>query len=99
MNYRVVVKRLANRDLQVALDYYATIRENLKDSLLEEVSKVFLLLEENPLRRAQNAKGIRQFALNRFPYVVSYVVESNQVFVVAVLHERKRPQLRKERFE
>ncbi len=47
MNYRVVVKRLAKSDLDVALEYYAIIRENLKDSLLEEVSKVFLLLEKN----------------------------------------------------
>lgn len=46
MNYRVVVKRLAKSDLDVALEYYAIIRENLKDSLLEEVSKVFLLLEK-----------------------------------------------------
>lgn len=99
MNYRVVVKRLAKSDLEVALEYYATIRENLKDSLLEEIGKVFLLLEENPLRRAPDAKGIRQFAINRFPYVVSYMVESNLVFVIAVLHERRRPQIRKERLE
>ena len=52
MNYRVIVKRLASRDLQVALEYYAVIRENLKDDLLLEVSKVFMLLEENPMRRA-----------------------------------------------
>ena len=53
MNYRVVVKRLAKSDLEVALEYYTTIRENLKDSLLEEIGKVFLLLEEKPLRLAK----------------------------------------------
>jgi plasmid stabilization system protein ParE len=99
MNYRVIVKRLASRDLQAALEYYAVIRENLKDDLLVEVSKVFMLLEENPMRRASDLNGIYQIAINRFPYIISYVIEGNQVFIIAILHERRRPTFRTTRLE
>jgi toxin ParE1/3/4 len=99
VKYRLVIKQLADRELQVAAEYYGRIRVDLKDGFLKEVTQSLLLIEENPLRRAPNTLGVHQFTLSRFPFVISYVVNGNHVFVIAVLHEGRRSEEWEKRLE
>ncbi|HKI86818.1 MAG TPA: type II toxin-antitoxin system RelE/ParE family toxin [Thermoanaerobaculia bacterium] len=97
MSYDVVVRALAERDLEAAEDWYNRQRPGLGREFREIVSALFDRLSENPQIYPCVHQAVRRAVLRRFPYLVYFVVEDARVVILACLDSRRDPQVHRER--
>jgi plasmid stabilization system protein ParE len=65
----------------------------LGDRFLEQLRRRIETIADNPELYTILRDGVRAAPLRRFPYVVYYRFEEGTVFVLAVLHGRRDPQV------
>jgi plasmid stabilization system protein ParE len=86
----------AATDLSSAGDWYEQQRPGLGADLAAEVGRALEAITERPTiwplwPGLGEGTGVRRFLLARFPYAVGYLVEGDDIFVLAVAHLRRRP--------
>lgn len=91
------VRPEAEADLEDAARWYEQRRGGLGKEFLDEVLRTLGTIEGNPELYARVHGDIRRAMLNRFPFGVFYLIESEGVVVVAVLHASRDPARWKER--
>jgi plasmid stabilization system protein ParE len=90
---RAIFHPTAQRELEETVDRYNTEEQGLGREFREEVQRVLELLVRFP-RLGQPVRGsIRRAVLSRFPYQVYYrLLESGQLRILAVAHDRRKPE-------
>lgn len=83
--------RMARKDFEKALTYYDEKEGNVGDRFLEEINSYLEMIAENPLRFHFAKKPIRRANLKIFPYNIIYRVDSKQVKVLAIRHNKQHP--------
>ena len=63
----------------------------LGDRFDEEVEFASSLIAEHPQIGASVTKRIRKFRLRSFPYSIIYAVEAEEIVIIAVAPQRRRP--------
>jgi plasmid stabilization system protein ParE len=95
----LLVSAIASQELAEAVRWYDERRPGWGRRLLNAVSDTFRLIETyseiGSPRRGQPAA--RQLTVRGFPYLVAYRVRPDDVYVVAVVHVRRRPSYWKNR--
>lgn len=91
MSRTLVLRRVARREFDEAVDWYDQQRAGLGSEFIEEVNRVFEGLCAHPERFAVVHEDLREALVRRFPYAVYYRVEPDQVVVVAVIHTSRDP--------
>ena len=81
----------ADAELTEAILYYDGKAEGLGDRLLAEVKAATRRIEQNPEIAPVIDLGVRAKVLNSFPYSLMYVVDPDEIFIVAVAHQSRRP--------
>ena len=86
----------AAEDLGAAGDWYESQVPGLGLDLMDEVQRALDAICERPETWplwpgiAQDV-GVRRFLLARFPFAIAYVVEAEDLVVLAIAHVRRRP--------
>jgi plasmid stabilization system protein ParE len=93
----LIVQPEAEADLREAYRWYEAQCQGLGRDLLAEASRILLRITEQPRRHAPVHGETRRALLRRFPYVVFYVAREETVFVLAVLHQRRNPNIARAR--
>ena len=92
----VRLRPTAKHDLREGVEWYRAIDPELANRFLDEVYKTLALLERLP-----NLGGpvygvedldVRQLPVSNFPYQVIFRREEHRTMVVALAHERKKPE-------
>jgi plasmid stabilization system protein ParE len=91
VNLPLVVNPAAEADLADAKAWYDRQRDGLGDELLECAEEVFDCLRRTPELFGKVFQDLRLARVRRFPYVVVYRIDEDQVTVVAVYHTRRDP--------
>jgi plasmid stabilization system protein ParE len=79
-------------ELQDAADHYASQGgSGLAHMFVNEFERVVNLLVANPQLGATFRGGRRRYFFNRFPYSVIYQVTGDELRIIAVAHQRRRP--------
>ena len=81
----------ADAELTEAVAYYDGKASGLGDRFLTEVKAATRYIEQYPKIAPVIDLGVRAKVLSKFPYSLMYVVEPDELFVVAVAHQSKRP--------
>ena len=81
----------ARRELEAAVSFYDSIYPALGRDFAVEVQAICQRIAESPQAGLEVRPEIRRRILRRFPYVVLYAVEDDEVVVVAVAHQKRRP--------
>ena len=88
---KIRFKGHASRDVERAFAWYEKQRPGLgpqfRDELGNALSKVAANPQSYPIVRAR----IRRAVLHRFPYLVFYLVEHQEIVVLACLHASRDP--------
>lgn len=63
----------------------------LGDDFIKELESAYEAIEELPLTWPKFENNCRRFVLSKFPFSVIYHHSENSVFVVAVMHNSKKP--------
>ena len=81
----------ARKELKEAAEFYERERPELADRLVNEVQRVIQLLSENPELGFSVGSNRRVIVLNRFPFRLVYAVEESVLRIIAVAHQKRRP--------
>lgn len=91
MTYRLVIQPEAEADLEEACRWYENQRSGLGSEFIARVEAVVERIRETPELHAVVYRNVRQTLVGRFPYVVCYLFEEEQIDVLAVFHGHRDP--------
>lgn len=82
----------AEADLLDAIAYYAAIQQDLGLRFEQAVADAVRGAVAHPERGAPRSKNTRRWLVKGFPFGVIYRASAEEVLIVAVAHERRRPE-------
>ena len=97
MNLPVILDEEAQRKYDAAFDYYDDEKPGLGTRFAEEVQYSLDRIAANPRIHAVVLRDIRKAVLKTFPYCIYYTIEPTFVFVTAVFHTSRDPDIWKGR--
>lgn len=97
MALNIVIKPLAELDLEEAVQWHEEQKEKLGEEFLFEFRDALRIVARSPLGFRKRLKNIRAFVLKRFQYNVYYIVTDETLFVIAVIHQKRNPKIWKKR--
>jgi plasmid stabilization system protein ParE len=89
----------AQHELDEAIAWYANQAPGLGEAFLIETLKVLKLVDQFPQAWHPMSAQIRRCRLNRFPYSVIYAVEEDDLVVIAIAHQHRKPGYWRERLK
>jgi len=92
MKYELLVRPEAEEDLRRAYLWYEDKRSGLGDDFLLCIETALSQILKNPLQYSYLHRELRRALVRRFPYAIFYVVSSQVISVIAVLHCRRDPE-------
>ena len=97
MTRRVIFKPAAEAEMEQAHAWYEQRKAGLGDEFLRCVDACIASLQRNPEAYPVAHKQVRMALVRRFPYLVFYTPEANQITVFLVFHAARDPQMWKRR--
>lgn len=91
MNRAVRLTPEAENDLADAAHWYNTQVSGLGHDFLDEALKAFATIGGAPRQYPAVHKNIHRMLMRRFPFGVFYLVERDQIAVLAVMHASRDP--------
>lgn len=88
----LVINDEAAEELDEAIEYYEKKRRGLGVDLADKVRDAFLRIQRDPgVYPFHNQTRIQKYLVRRFPYTVYYAEFDDHVTVVAIAHQKRRP--------
>lgn len=87
----VALRPEAEEDLEDASLWYEGHRVGLGEEFLDEVQQAIGLIEENPQSYPRVHGEIYRALIRRFPFGIFYLLESETVVVLAIIHASRDP--------
>jgi plasmid stabilization system protein ParE len=72
--------------------FYEAASVGLGEDFLDDIQHAIDTAREHPELGVEVAPGLRRILVRRFPFTVIYAAEPERVLVVAIAHQRRRPQ-------
>jgi plasmid stabilization system protein ParE len=94
--YSVRYKRAASAELEAAIVRYAQPEINQASAFVKDIERTEAHLRAQPALYQKVEGEIRRAVLRRFPYALFYVIEQDEVIVLACLHQHQKPRTRQE---
>ena len=91
MSLPIRVKPGAANDLAEAVAWYDAEQSGLGDEFLNAVDDTLRRVARHPLLYRECRPGVRLAALKRFPYLVFFILDPEEIAVLAFLHSRRSP--------
>jgi plasmid stabilization system protein ParE len=92
MSRRTFVRPEAQINIREAAAWYEQRETGLGQRFVGEIRQSLKTISMTPLRFPLLENGVRRLLLHLFPYAVYFIVESDRVIVIAVLHQHRAPQ-------
>lgn len=96
MPYSVRYKRTASAEVEAAISRYAQPDINQASSFVKDLERTEAHLRAQPALYQKIEGEIRRAVLRRFAYSLFYVIEREEVIVLACMHQRQKPRTREE---
>ncbi len=81
----------ADEEMTEASVFYEAATFGLGADFLAEIQQVIHALREHPRLGQSIGTGLRRAVLHRFPFSLIYSIEVDAILIVAVAHQRRRP--------
>jgi plasmid stabilization system protein ParE len=81
----------ADEEFREAARYYESEAPGVGLAFIVEVHKAVTAIVDTPLAVQVVRGNLHRKVLNHFPYNILYSIEPDKIVVVAVAHQRKRP--------
>ena len=90
MSYsKLTIKTNAALEIESVIKSYALVNISLSKRIEKEIRLGFKTISKNPESFQCRYSTIRVFWLNKFPYGVYYILEHNEVFILAFWHSKE----------
>ena len=81
----------ADAEAEAAYDWYATVNPQAARRFRERLREAIVSISEDAEGQPRYEGEVRRYLLPKYPYGVLYEVIDDTVFVVAVMHLKRRP--------
>jgi toxin ParE1/3/4 len=81
----------ARKDIIDASAWYEGKKAGLSEAYLAAVGNCASQIARHPLNYPELSQSVRRAPTKRFPYWIYYLIESDRIVVLAVLHARRDP--------
>jgi plasmid stabilization system protein ParE len=88
---RIRFSELANNELVDACDWYERQQDGFGARFKSAVRDAARQIARTPLLFPVELEDVRRYVMNRFPYTLRYVLRGEEVWILAVSHQHRRP--------
>jgi len=85
------LQSVAEAEVAEALDWYRSRSASAARGFLNELDRTFSQIQTDPGRFPLVTRTLRRALLSHFPYGVYYLVRSEGIVVVGIVHGRRHP--------
>ena len=96
MPYLVRYKRAAAAEIEALISWHAQPEINQASAFVKDLERTESHLRTQPALYQRVEGEIRRAVLRRFQYSLFYVIEQDQVIVLAFMHQHQKPRTREE---
>ena len=79
------------RDIRESVVWYESQAKGLGGDFINELESAYEAIAELPGVWPQFGKGFRRYILTRFPFAVIYRQSKEKIYVIAVMHQSRKP--------
>ncbi|HLP48586.1 MAG TPA: type II toxin-antitoxin system RelE/ParE family toxin [Candidatus Kapabacteria bacterium] len=97
MSYKIIIRPEAEADISESFRWYQGKVPGFGIEFLSCVDDAFDLIIEDPKIYQKIYKNVRRCLTHRFPYEIFYIIEGDNIIVLAVLHAKRDPSVLKKR--
>jgi len=94
--YSIRYKQAASAEVEAAISRYAQPEINQASAFVKDLERTEAHLRALPALYQKIEGEIRRAVLRRFPYPLFYVIEREEVIVLACMHQHQKPRTREE---
>lgn len=87
----ILFHELAGRELLDARDYYDEMAFGLGKSFIRELERTINIIRKNSLAYPVIRDNIRKALIIKFPYALLYRIEKENIYILSVMHQKRRP--------
>lgn len=88
---RIRFHELATRELLETRDYYDEMVYSLGEKYVIEVERCLNIIKTNPLAYPVLKQNVRKAVVIKFPYSILYRIEKDNIYILAVMHQKRKP--------
>jgi plasmid stabilization system protein ParE len=81
----------AREELNEAAAFYDASVPGLGEAFLDDVERAIATVRKIPGIGASVGRGFRKAILRRFPFTIVYAQRDEEIVIVAIAHQRRRP--------
>ncbi len=85
MRHKIIVEPRAKEDIIEIKKWYRSQKPGLENEFVSELEENVSFLIQNPLLFEIKYKSFRAVVLKKFPYLIYYFINQNNVHILAVL--------------
>ena len=89
----------AEEEMTEAAIFYEGQAQGLGVEFLDDVQSTIDRLRDNPMLGHTVVGDLRRSLLSRFPYLLIYTIEPDDLLIIAVAHQRRRPYYWRDRID
>jgi plasmid stabilization system protein ParE len=93
----IVFRRVAKREMDESISWYEAQRAGLGIEFAIEVETFLLRVAQAPEQFPRIRGEIRRAVLQRFPYTLHFLIESERIVILAVFHVKRDPRALEDR--
>ena len=99
MKLRLAILPEAEAEFKDAISWYARQKKGLGKKFAQAVRAKLKSIQKTPTMHAVVMDDVRKATMRDFPYVIPYIVTSEEIVVIAVFHAKRDPQVWQSRVE
>ena len=92
MTYRLSIRKEAEADIAEAYQYYESCSEGLGADFMLCIDEAISKIQRNPKLYKVVLRKIRRTLIRRFLYGIYYLLNEDEIIVLAVVHARQNPE-------
>ena len=87
----VILISPADKELEEAIDYYNDQLSGLGDQFYNAFLASIHHLKQAPAAWRKIGKNTRRINIKRFPYLILYVIDGQEILITCVAHQHRNP--------
>lgn len=97
MKYNIIIRPEAELELTENAQWYEKNLKGLGSDFLLRVDDAIESILNNPEMFPVVYKNVRRTLIHKFPYAIFYLIENNNIIVLAIFHAKRDPKTWKSR--
>ena len=89
MNIRIA--KIAQQEFEDAKEFYEMGQAGLGNRFEDEVKNSFLRIQQYPTAWPIERDEVRHYLLHKFPFKILYSIQDNDLIVLAIAHQHRKP--------